>query len=72
MRGKRSSDDLAAVIYRISDEIDKNGRHPSVREITRRCHMHQGTVSRILQRRIDGTMEQRKGAQGRPKKIIAL
>ena len=61
MRGKRCSDDLAAVIYRLHD----SGK--SVRCIASTIHQHKSFVQRVLERRVGNSLRQSQCKLGRPK-----
>lgn len=68
MRGQRTSDDLAAVIYSLSDRRNPDtGEHRSARDIGRLLGIHHSVVSRILLRR-NGPRSQTKIPLGRPRK----
>lgn len=63
------SDDLAATIYHIRDEVDAlTGRHPNVHEIASRLHMSIRTVYRVIGRRINLSYNQVKVPKGAPRK----
>ena len=71
MKGKRISDDPLSVIYKIKDEMDENGKHPSEREIARRLHMSHATISNVIRRRIPNTFDQIKVKLGaKPKTTV--
>ena len=65
MRGKRISDDLAELIYKLHDEVNENNRHPSHSAIAERIKRSKSLVTNVLKRRIEDTTAQQKVKLGR-------
>ena len=65
-RGKRASDELVKVIYKLRDE---GKRKSQISQITGVCDT---TIGNILRRRIRQTSDQRKVSLGRPRSTNAI